>query len=112
MSQDSSKFQSLSPNDVISVSEHKLVYPIWGTSTATVTELQGKIAAVFGITSSEHPAYQWCVDGVESQVLMAEKGGGWQQGRVRFCVEFIPDERDKGKESASEENKPSLDEFR
>jgi hypothetical protein len=112
MSQDKLKFQSLSPNDVVSVSAHELIYPIWGTSTATVVELQKKIASVFGITKSDHLAYQWCVDGIESKVLIAEKGGGWKEGRVRFSVEFLPIESTQEDNLTSEAVKPSLDEFR
>jgi len=33
----------------------------------------------------------WAEDGVECEVI-GSKIGGWKKGRVRVCLEFIPDE--------------------
>ncbi len=112
MSQESPKFQSLSSEDVISVPEIALVGRVWDTTTVTVDELRKRIGAVFGIGNPEHPAYQWTNNGIEGKVLLAEKGGGWKEGRVRFSVEFLPIESTQDDRLASEAVKPSLDEFR
>jgi len=37
------------------------------------------------------PWLKWFEQGVECQVLKTE-GGGWQKGKVRFCLQFIPEE--------------------
>lgn len=42
----------------------------------------------------------WLTDGMSCRVLLAQ-GGGWQAGKVRFRIEFIP------KESKVSEQKPS-----
>ncbi len=34
---------------------------------------------------------KWFEEGVECQILKIE-GGGWQRGKVRFYLQFIPDE--------------------
>jgi hypothetical protein len=112
MNQDKSNFHSLSSEDVISVAEIALMGRVWDTTTVTVDELRKRIGAVFGIGNPEHPAYQWSHDGVEAKVLLAEKGGGWKEGRVRFSVEFLPIETPQNEKSISGENKPGLDEFR
>ena len=112
MSQDKLKFQSLLSEDVISVPEIALVGRVWDTTTVTVDELRKRIGAVFGIGNPEHPAYQWINNGIEGKVLIAEKGGGWKEGRVRFSVEFIPIEATQEDNFTSEAVKPSLDEFR
>jgi hypothetical protein len=112
MSQDKSKFQSLSPEDVISVSQIALIGKVWDTTTVTVDELRKRIGAVFGISNPDHPAYQWSNDGIEGKVLIAEKGGGWKEGRIRFSAEFLPVETLQDDKLTSEEIKPGLDEFR
>ncbi len=112
MNQDKSKFQSLSSEDVISVPDIALVSRVWDTTTVTVDELRKRIAAVFGISNPEHPAHQWSNKGIDAKVLIAEKGGGWKEGQVRFSVEFIPTESTQKDALTSEAVKPSLDEFR
>jgi hypothetical protein len=112
MSQGKSKFQSLSPEDVISVAQISLIGKIWDTTTVTVDELRKKIGVMFGIGNLEHPAYQWSNDGIEAKVLIAEKGGGWKEGRVRFSIEFLPADSTQSETLDSEVVKPSLDEFR
>ena len=111
MTQDKQKFQSLSPEDVISVSEIKAIGKIWGTTTATTEELRKRIGAVFGVANSDDPCYEWFENGIKSKVLIAEKGGGWKEGRIRFSVEFLPDEPSQI-ESSPDKPTVGLDEFR
>jgi hypothetical protein len=33
----------------------------------------------------------WVSDGVACKILQAEEGGGWQTGKVRLRIEFLPD---------------------
>lgn len=112
MSQDNQKFQSLSPEDVISVSDIKLMGKIWSTTTATTEELRKRIGTVFGVANPEEPCYGWFDNGVEAKVLIAEKGGGWKVGRVRLSVEFLSDEPTTNVASITEKPTLGLDEFR
>ena len=34
----------------------------------------------------------WMEDGVECELLSASKGKGWQQGKIRIRIEFVPNE--------------------
>lgn len=110
MSQEQQKFQSLSPEDVISVSDAKMMGKIWPTTTLTPEEIRKKIASIFGADPKE-PYYGWFNDGVEGKALIAEKGGGWKAGRVRISIEFLPDEPTQI-ETSTEKQTVGLDEFR
>ena len=111
MSQDQQKFQALSPEDVISVSDIKMMGQIWATTTVTPEELRKKLAGIFGASKPENDSYEWFRNGVEGKALIVEKGGGWRVGRVRFSIEFLPDEPTQI-ETSTEETTIELDEFR
>lgn len=111
MNQGQQRFQSLSPEDVVSVLDIKMIAKIWNTTTVTPEELRKRIAAVFGVSNPEEPCYGWFGDGVEGKALIAEKGGGWKTGRVRLSVEFLPDEP-TSIEASTGKLTVGLDEFR
>ena len=112
MTQDKQKFQTLSPEDVISVSDIKAIGKIWSTTTATTEELRKRAGAVFGVVNnSDDPCHEWFDNGIKGKVLIAEKGGGWKEGRIRFSVEFLPDESTQI-ESLPDKPTVGLDEFR
>lgn len=112
MSQDQQKFQSLSLEDVISVSEVKAMGKLASNTTNTTEELRKAIrASLFNVANPADPSYGWFENGVKAKVLIAEKGGGWKVGRVRLSVEFLPDESTQV-EASTEEKTGELDEFR
>ena len=111
MSQEQQKIQLLSSEDVISVSDIKTISTIWSTTTLTADELRKKVAAMLGVAQLEHPCHDWFENGIKGKVLIAEKGGGWKVGRVRFSVEFLPDEP-TDIEASTENPTAGLDEFR
>ncbi len=79
----------LSDDDVISVSN-----PDFGTGkTFKVSELMEKVRTFANQEARGgyvNPKVRWFSDsGVECEVLKPE-GGGWQEGKVRFRLEFIP----------------------
>ena len=111
MSQEQQKIQLLSSEDVISVSDIKTIDRIWSTTTLTTDELKKKVATMLGVAQLEHPCYDWFENGIKGKVLIAEKGGGWRVGRVRFSVEFLPDEPTQIEDS-TEKATIGLDEFR
>lgn len=81
----------LSEDDVLSMS-----HPNFGTaSTFKVSELKSKVRQ-FANQENKGSAYlnakvQWFSDaGVECELLRVQSSG-WQKGRLRFKLEFIPD---------------------
>lgn len=60
----------------------------------------------------EDTAVNWVTDGVDCEVLLAS-GGGWQKGRVRLSLEFIPDTPDGARPTTldihTEEKSPLAD---
>lgn len=72
----------LDNNDVVSISSGKNFAK---TGTCRFLELKQAIEEYM------RPNYeQWVGRGVESQVLL-QTGGGWQRGKFRLRLEFIPD---------------------
>ena len=84
---------------------------MWNTTTVTTDELRKRVGAVFGVAKLDDPCYEWFENGIKGKVLIAEKGGGWRVGRVRFSVEFLPDEPTQI-EASTETPSVGLDEFR
>ena len=111
MTQDKQKFQSLSPEDVVSVSDMKIMGKISNSTTATAEEIRRKIGTLFSVSNPDDPSYGWFENGIKGKVLIAEKGGGWKEGRIRLSVEFLPDESTQI-ESLPDKPTVGLDEFR
>lgn len=63
------------------------------TSTFIAREILNKARAwMMDGKDSGYPYAVWMTEhGINCQVLLA-RGGGWQKGRVRMVIEFIPDE--------------------
>jgi hypothetical protein len=79
--------------DVVSVPKSKS--PI-DASTFKVMEVASCLAAkVYGLNSATWK--EWSDTGVECEVLKMD-GYGWQKGRVRISLEFIPDEEEQEEE--------------
>jgi hypothetical protein len=87
----------LRDDDVIHV-EHSLI--AFGISqTFKISQLKQAVREYF-----KHPSLvsKWFVgEGVECQILQVQ-GGGWQNGRFRFRLEFIPDQPEPPKSSRQE----------
>ncbi|MDZ8227544.1 KGK domain-containing protein [Nostoc sp. ChiVER01] len=60
-------------------------------STSTLEELMAAInEALCNYSRQEADTVKnWVTQGVECKVLQA-KGGGWQKGKVKICLEFTP----------------------
>lgn len=54
------------------------------------------------------PRNTWFTEGIKCKVLRA-KGGGWQKGRFRFRLEFIPDNPEDFNQVVSNEVIPAQD---
>ncbi|MEH2307012.1 KGK domain-containing protein [Nostoc sp.] len=102
----------LDDNDVLSMSS-----PTFETgSTFKVSELKAKVREFANIenqgTGYMNPKVKWFSDaGVECEVLRLD-GGGWQKGRLRFHLEFIPDEPIQSQLLIPSEPKSPLDDMR
>ena len=81
---------NLTNDDVLSVSTD---LGFIDSSTATGEELLDMVGDwVHGNSSlGENESADWVQDGVTCKVLLAS-GGGWQKGKVRLRLEFIPDQ--------------------
>jgi hypothetical protein len=91
--------------------EPQKIQLIWSATTLTVDELKKRVADMLGVARLENPGHDWFENGIKGKVLIAEKGGGWKVGRVRFSVEFLPDEPTQI-EASTETPSVGLDEFR
>lgn len=84
--------------DVVSVPKAK---SLLGASTFKVMEVAGYLAAkVYGENGAIWK--EWSDTGVECEVLKMD-GYGWQKGKVRISLEFIPDEEEEILEANLEE---------
>lgn len=70
-------------DDVVSVSD--VAYSPVGTLTATVTEMKNSLVKTLFVGH----LHSWITSGMGCRVLLAQ-GGGWQAGKIRFRLEFIP----------------------
>lgn len=61
------------------------------TSTSTCEELISRLQGYIRGNLGDVIASDWCNDGVICRILQV-KGGGWQTGKVRIRIEFIPDQ--------------------
>lgn len=94
----------LSDQDVVSMAVDKNFAK---TTTSTVTELkQGMIRQCLGDALST-----WVTAGVNCQILL-ESGGGWQKGKIRLRLEFIPDNPPPPKPSGCCSTNSQLGDFR
>lgn len=75
----------LNQNDVLSLKEWKYSLEI-KHGTFKVNEFIYRVLASTGHTVAK----EWCLDGVDSEVLV--EGKGWRTGKVRLTMEFYPDE--------------------
>jgi uncharacterized protein (DUF302 family) len=79
----------LSDGDVVSMlAEDGLV----DAPTAKIIEIKNALADTWLV---EHSA--WVEKGVPCEVLLTQ-GGGWQKGRIRLRIEFIPEDSNKPSE--------------
>jgi hypothetical protein len=77
----------LNDKDVIRVTSQQ--NNLAGLSTATIAEYRQKVAK--NVFSSQTI---WLEEGVECEILFSECIRGWQSGKLRLVLEFIPDNPD------------------
>lgn len=78
---------NLNNDDVISMDASA---SLANTSTSTCEELITTLQGILHYHLGTDAASNWSNDGVNCRVLQI-KGGGWQTGKVRVRIEFIPD---------------------
>jgi KGK domain len=80
----------LNQEDVVSMDQDANVA---GASTSTVEELMERVRHLVHRNSNlqEDKASDWVAKGVVCKLLLAQ-GGGWQKGKIRLRLEFIPDQ--------------------
>lgn len=78
----------LSNEDVVSMDQNANFAEV---STSTLEELMAVISEALCNHSRQEAdtVENWVTEGIECKVLQA-KGGGWQKGRVKICLEFTP----------------------
>ena len=78
----------LSDEDVVSMAQDANFAEV---STSRLEELMAVISEALCNHSRQEAdtVENWVKQGVECKVLQA-KGGGWQKGRVKICLEFTP----------------------
>jgi hypothetical protein len=79
---------SLGNNDVVSIDRKKS--PL-GFSTFKVIELTENLANRMGQEFDNETLAAWILEGIPCEA-METTGGGWQKGKVRISLEFIPDD--------------------
>lgn len=81
---------NLTDDDVVSMEPE---YNFTGISTSTCEELINAVGELIFEHSSlaRDDSDNWVKDGIPCKALLASPGGGWQKGRLRFRLEFIPD---------------------
>lgn len=112
MNQEQDNQYELSSEDVIKGLESRNTLGLLGM-TFTGDEIIKQIRDKLCITSEKYSEYAWIGDGVTCKILSANSNSnGWKTGRLKICLQFIPDETDQSEKSSGKENKASLDEFR
>lgn len=79
-----SKNFQLNGDDVVSMEADASII---GTQTFRVSQFTQNLRKRLGASALE----SWFGEGIECELLIASRGGGWQTGKIRIRVEFIPD---------------------
>ncbi|BAZ50526.1 hypothetical protein NIES4103_31420 [Nostoc sp. NIES-4103] len=95
----------LNDDDVVSFSHAD--YNVANLTTATVKEIKKSLLD----TLFTRYLSAWIYGGTSCKVLSAN-GGGWQPGKIRFRLEFVPDEPIQTKVSGSTNSNSPLDDLR
>jgi hypothetical protein len=74
----------INPNDVISVNKDDNV--LMSHHTYKVQEFLDRL----GHHIDRHKIDRWTIDGVPCELLSPCQG--WQKGKIKICLQFIPDE--------------------
>lgn len=111
-----SKGFELNNDDVVTVGNLTNSMRTFGAgSTFKIGDLLSLVKSwAIGTGGTANPWHQWFIeDGLKCQILQA-KGGGWQKGRIRFRLEFIPDNPEAFIDKPTPEDKPNspLDDLR
>ncbi len=102
-------YEHLDHHDVISCQTEQSCSLLGVKSTTfKVNELTKNLLVKVGAGANTEPI-KWHSEGVNAEVLMANKG--WRKGKVRLSIEFCPDEPEENKPEIKEPESP-LDELR
>ncbi len=77
----------LDPDDVISMQPSASLVP--SNATFKINQLKKTLQDRIGYNTG---IQAWMEDGVECELLSASKGKGWQKGKIRIRIEFVPNE--------------------
>jgi hypothetical protein len=89
----------LEDDDVLSMNANE--NPVY-TPTIKVSQVLQKIRSSIGSSINE-----WTETGAECEVLRASTAG-WRKGKVRLCIEFVPDEPEDETQQAQLEDSETL----
>jgi hypothetical protein len=99
----------LNEHDVINTRSNILIHH----QTFTSEELLEKMRSTLSIHRSDCGSYGWIGEGVNCEVLACQNNiQGWQSGKVRIVLEFIPDEISEPIKPIGEELDSPLDDIR
>ncbi|BDA73074.1 hypothetical protein CAL7716_072400 [Calothrix sp. PCC 7716] len=80
---------NLNDNDVLDLEKSPR---LGANATCKISELHQGLRSRFSASNgAESPDFQFFKDGVECKLLSAN-GGGWQKGKLKYQLVFIPDE--------------------
>ncbi|HEY9804791.1 MAG TPA: KGK domain-containing protein [Leptolyngbyaceae cyanobacterium] len=92
-------FVGLAPFNVVSIEKDKNPMQLETFKVREMSEYLGQRLQTLGIDPDV--TNSWSSEGVPCEVLRSD-GRGWQKGKVRFSLEFIPDPPETESEKAEE----------
>jgi KGK domain len=83
------KSRVLNQHDVVNTKSNILI----NHETFTSSEFLEKMREPLSITRSDRAGYEWIGEGIDCEVLACHNNTqGWQAGKLRIVLEFIPNE--------------------
>jgi hypothetical protein len=99
----------LNDTDVINTRSNILI----NHYTFTSKEFLERMRDPLSIQRSDRGGYDWIGEGIDCEVLSCHSNvKGWQAGKVRIVLEFIPDQIPEIVETPEEDSDSPLDEIR
>jgi hypothetical protein len=99
----------LNNNDVINTKSNILI----NHETFTSSEFLEKMREPLSITRSDRAGYEWIGEGIDCEILACQNNTqGWQAGKLRIVVEFIPNQIPEQSEITDEDSDSPLNEIR
>ncbi|MEH1933859.1 MAG: KGK domain-containing protein [Nostoc sp.] len=84
----------LKNDDVVSFED--TTYSLANAQTARASEIKSSLLKTWFVSHLSG----WIADGIGCRVLLVQ-GGGWQVGKIRFQMQFVPDKPEVGGQESS-----------